>query len=35
MKYHDYVTIPKEAWKRLFAWYGGGPAFKRKRIVDV
>lgn len=35
MKNHDYITIPKEAWKRLFGWYGGGPAFKRKRIVDV
>jgi hypothetical protein len=26
--------IPEEAWKRLFQWYGGGPVFPRKVIIN-
>lgn len=32
---HDYIVIPEEAWKKLYAWYGGGPMFKRRRMVDL
>lgn len=26
--------IPEEAWVNLLAWYGGGPAFPRKVIMN-
>jgi len=29
----DYVIIPKKAWKKLLAWYGGGPAICRPTVI--
>jgi ubiquitin carboxyl-terminal hydrolase 4/11/15 len=28
----DYHLLPGAAWKKLHAWYGGGPAIRRKMI---
>ncbi|XP_058093308.1 ubiquitin carboxyl-terminal hydrolase 5 isoform X1 [Magnolia sinica] len=28
----DYILLPQEVWKQLYAWYGGGPTVTRKTI---
>ncbi|XXG78580.1 hypothetical protein AAC387_Pa08g2500 [Persea americana] len=28
----DYILLPQEVWKQLYAWYGGGPTLTRKVI---
>lgn len=28
----DYILLPQEVWKQLYAWYGGGPTLTRKAI---
>eukprot|EP00347_Sterkiella_histriomuscorum_P010752 403375058 len=32
--HRDFVMIPEEAWKCLASWYGGGPAFPRKVLIN-
>jgi hypothetical protein len=30
----DIVLIPEALWRELLAWYGGGPTFERKVIMN-
>ena len=27
--------LPEDAWQHLLDWYGGGPAFPRKVIINI
>ena len=30
----DIVLVPESVWKLLFKWYGGGPEFERRVILN-
>jgi len=33
LKQQDYFLLPQKAWKKIVAWYGGGPTIFRRVIV--
>jgi len=33
LKPSEYELVPKKLWKKLQAWYGGGPSISRKMII--
>lgn len=32
--HRDFIMLPESAWKYFVQWYGGGPTFPRKVIIN-